>query len=171
MHTGTRSSRRVTAALLKLIEIVIVGVVPVLTVFRLGNMQLDGVVAAFAGGLALLAAMTSLLFNRARAYPAGKTQRRTLLAAELLLRATIVAAFGAIISALIFPYLASSGYAPVTGEMMPTQTVPVMVAFIVAGFFLRAAFILIYAGRVIGPSLMAPLRARDLARAARGEGR
>lgn len=149
----------------------IVGIVPTLTVFRLGNMQLDGIPAAFAGGLGLLAAMTSLLFNRARAYPSGKTQRRTLLAAELLLRATIVAAFGAIISALIFPYLASSGYTPVTGEMMPTQAVPLMVAFIIAGFFLRAAFILLYAGRVIGPSLIAPLRAKNLARAARGESR
>jgi hypothetical protein len=151
-----------------LIEIVIVGIIPTLTVFRLGNMQLDGIAAAFAGGLALLAATTSLLFNRARAYPAGRTQRRTLLAAELFLRGTIVAAVGAIISALIFPYLASSGYKPVTGEMIPTQTIPVMVALTVAGFFLRAAFILVYAGRVIAPSLFAPLRARDLVRAARG---
>lgn len=169
MHSATRSSRRVTAFFLKVIEIAIVGIVPALTMFRLGNMQLEGVPAAFAGGLALLAAMTSLLFNRARAYPVGKTQRRTLLAAELLLRATIFATFGAIISALIFPYLASSGYKTVTGEMMPTQAVPVLVAFVVAAFFLRAAFILLHAAKILGPSLVAPLRAKHLVRAARAE--
>ena len=171
MHTAPRSSRRITAVLLLPVEIAIVGIVPTLTVFRLGNMQLDGIPAAFAGGLALLAAMTSLLFNRARAYPMGRTQRRTLLAAELLFRATIVAAFGVIISALTFPYLASAGYKPVAGEMMPTQGVPVLVAFGVALFFLRAAFILLYAAKTIGPSLVAPLRARDVARAARAGGR
>ena len=171
MHSATRSSRAVTALFLKLVEILIVGIVPTFTVFRLGNMQLDGIPAAFAGGLALLAAITSLLFNRARAYPMGKMQRRTLLTAELLLRATIVAALGAIITALIFPYLASLGYKPVTGEMIPTQTVPMLIAVVVAGFFLRAACMLLYAAKILGPSLIAPLRARHVARAARTERR
>lgn len=109
MHAASRVSRRITRLVLLPIEIGIVAVIPSITVFRLGNMQLEGLPTAFGGGLALLAAMTSLLFNRARAYPAGKVQRRSLLAAELCLRAVMFAMLGVVLTAFVFPYLASSG--------------------------------------------------------------
>lgn len=75
MHTASRNARRMVRLGLIPVEIGIVSVIPTLTLFRLGNMQLDGLPTAFGAGLALLAAITSLQFNRARAYPAGRIQR------------------------------------------------------------------------------------------------
>ncbi len=92
-------SRLFTRIFLQVLEVGIVSVVPTITIFRLGNMDLDGMPAAAAGGLALLTALTSLLFNRARAYKDGRVQRRSLLAAELGLRALIFAAGGVCVAA------------------------------------------------------------------------
>lgn len=170
MHTAPRNSRRIAKAFLLSLEIGIVSVIPTITVFRLGNMHLEGLPAAFGGGLALLAAVTSLLFNRARAYPAGKAQRRTLLAAELSLRAVMFATFGVVLSAFVFPFLASSGYQTAPWEKLPNQVAPAAAALIVALFFLRAAFFLLYMGRIIGPTLVAPLSARHVAKATRSSG-
>ena len=52
---------------------------------------------------AFLIALTSLLFNRARAWPAGAIQRRSLYAAEILVRA-IVKTMLSILSALVITY-------------------------------------------------------------------
>lgn len=53
---------------------------------------------------AFLIALTSLLLNRARAWPPGPIQRRSLFAAEILLRALYLVLL-AILSALVITYL------------------------------------------------------------------
>jgi len=160
-------SRRVTRWLLNPLEAAIVAVVNVFVLFRLGNMQLEGMATAIGAVLALLAATTSLLFNRARAYPAGAVQRRSLLAAELSLRATFAAAFGAVITAIIFPMLQSSGYAPTPINEYPTQWVPMFMAFVPTLFFMTASLLLLAVGRVLVPSLLSLFKARDVRRATR----
>lgn len=167
MHTASRKARRIAKLALIPVEVGIVAVVPSITVFRLGNMYLDGLPTAFGASLALLAAMTSLLYNRARAYPPGKTQRRTLLAAELSLRALVMAICGVVLAAFIFPYLISLGFQTTPWMKIPLQPIPTISAFVIGLFFLRSAFFLLYLGRVIAPSLLTTLSARQLAQATR----
>lgn len=142
-----------------------IGVLNATILLRLGNMQLDGLPTFVGAMLALLAATTSLLFNRARAYPGGPIQRRSLLAAELCLRATFLAALGAVLAALIFPLLASSGYVSTPVDKFPTQWAPMLLAFVPALLFLTSSLILLKVGRVLTPTMLVFLRARHIRRA------
>jgi len=93
--------------------------------FRLGNMQLEGL-PAFAGAtIALMLAFTSLMYNRARAYPDGPTQRRSLLAAEKGLQAILQALGTFIFIAIVFSNLQWSGFYPPTPiEKSPPLNLP-----------------------------------------------
>lgn len=149
-------------------ESVVVGVVNGTLLIRLGNMQLDGLLTFGAATLALSVAMTSLLFNRARAYPAGPLQRRTLLAAELSLRSTLLLVFGAVLTAMIFPFVQAAGYQPTPMDKMPTQFVPFLCALIPSFFVLTGSLELLHTARLIVPSFLTRLRARDVKIATKG---
>lgn len=168
MHRSSKQARRITRWVLTPLESAVVGVVNGTLVIRLGNMQLDGLLTFGAGTLALSVAMTSLLFNRARAYPAGPLQRRTLVAAELSLRATLLLVFGAVLTAMIFPFIQAAGYQPTPMDKMPTQFVPFLCALIPSFFVLTGSLELLHTARVIVPSLLTRLRARDVTVATRG---
>lgn len=162
MIRSTPSARRIARRFLWPFEAVAITLVNVSILFRLGNMQLEGIPTFLGAMLALLAATTSLLFNRARAYPSGPLQRRSLLAAELSLRATLLAALGAAVAAVIWPLLVSAGYVPTPMDKFPTQWVPMLLAFLPALFFIAASLELIQAGRVLAPTFFIFLRARHI---------
>ncbi len=65
------------------------GFVGVAVWFRLGNMQLDGLLTVGGVGLGLTFGFTSLMYNRARAFPDDAMQRRCLRASELALRGSM----------------------------------------------------------------------------------
>jgi len=144
------------------LEAIILAVVNSALLFRLGNMQLEGLPTFIGAALALLTATTSLLFNRARAYPAGPVQRRSLLAAELVLRATLLAFLGAVLIALFFPLLQSAGYQPTPAEKWPKQILPTVMAVIPLLAFVVSSLLLLSAGRVLAPTLLMFLRARRI---------
>ena len=98
--------------------------------FRLGNMQLDGLLTFGGIALGLLFGYTSLIFNRARALSSGPIQRRSLLAGELALRATLIYTLGMVLTALIYFYMYSLGYLATPIEKMPTQLAPTILALI-----------------------------------------
>lgn len=54
---------------------------------KLVFMQFDSIFPVIGIGLGLLIGFTGLMFNRARAYPEGKVQRRSIFAAEMGLKA------------------------------------------------------------------------------------
>ncbi|RYH64492.1 MAG: hypothetical protein EON54_06430 [Alcaligenaceae bacterium] len=72
---------------------------------RFSALQTDGLMPLAAAVLTVFAATTSLLYNRARAYPPGPLQRRTLHAAEQSLRATLLLVVGIALSAAVFFWL------------------------------------------------------------------
>lgn len=93
-------------------------------VFRLGNMQLEGLLAFGGATSALLFGFTSLQFNRTRAYSSGPTQRRSLVVAELALRSTLSFVMGAAITAMIFTFLTHSSYVPTPAYGYPHSGSP-----------------------------------------------
>lgn len=143
-------------------EVVTVAVINATLLLRLGNMQLEGLPTFGAALLALMVALTSLMFNRARAYPNGPVQRRSLLAAELSLRATLLSAFGAVLVILIFPMLQEFGYMPTPVDKAPKQWVPMLCALMPMLFFIVSSLLLLKAGRLITPNLLVFLRARHV---------
>lgn len=165
MLHATSSSRRLARWLFKPLEWAIVGIVNTTLFFRFGNMHLEGLTAFIGAILALLAATTSLLFNRARAYPSGPIQRRSLLAAELCLRATFLAAIGASIAAIAYPFMISLGYLPTPMNKYPTQWPPALIAFLLGLFFFLSSLLLLKVGRLLSPTLFVFLRARQLRKA------
>ena len=162
MHSSSPLTRKLTRWIFSPLEAVVVSVINATLLMRLGNMQLEGLPTFVGAALALLAATTSLMFNRARAYPAGRVQRRSLLAAELTLRATFLSVVGAVLAAIIFPTLQSSGYVPTPADKLPTQAVPALLAFVPMLFFLAASLTLLTVGRVLTPTLLVRLRARHI---------
>jgi hypothetical protein len=94
--------------------------------FRLGNMQLEGMPAVAGISLGLMFAFTSLMYNRARAYSEGQTQRRTLRAGELALRGTLAFVLCIIYSSIAFYLLSDSGYGPTPLNYYPTRWLPTL---------------------------------------------
>ena len=80
--------------------------------YRLGSMQIEGLPAVALGVMALGFAYTSLLLNRARALEDGKTRRRTLAAAEVALRATVMYLLFLCISATAVSAMLNLGFTP-----------------------------------------------------------
>lgn len=143
-------------------ESVVLGVLNGTFVLRLGNMQLDGLPTFGGATLALAVAITSLMFNRARAYPVGPLQRRTLLAAELCLRSTLLLILGAVLTAMIFPFVHAAGYQPTPMDKLPTQWVPMACAFVPTPFVLAGSLLLLKAAHVVAPSMFTRLRPRQV---------
>lgn len=136
--------------------------VSVTVLFRLGNMQLEGLVT-FAGGAAgLLFAFTSLQYNRSRAYQPGPMQRRSLIAAELALKATLAFTAGAIVTATIYFLLSELGYQPSPWNRTPAQKVPALLAFIPLDFFAYTVCVLWRATRVLLHGMLVSLSVRRL---------
>ena len=92
--------------------------------FRLGNMQLDGLVTVAGLGLGLSFGFTSLMYNRARAYSEGSMQRRSLRAAEFGLRGSLTLALAAVYGGFVFYVLSDTGYAPTAANRWPVRLVP-----------------------------------------------
>ena len=143
------------------------GVVNGTFVVRLANMQLESLPTFGAATLALSIAITSLMFNRARAYPVGPLQRRTLLAAELCFRSTLLLVLGAVLTAMIFPFVQAAGYQPIPMDKFPTQVIPIVCAFVPSLFVLAGSIVLLKAAHVVAPSLLTRLRARHVKSAVR----
>lgn len=164
---STRFSRRIARLIFLPLEYLVVASVNVIIFLRLANMQLDGLPTLIGVLLALMAASTSLLFNRARAYPEGAIQRRSLLVAELCLRATLLAIIGAVIAGAFSIFLPTLGYKSTPMNEMPQQWVPSLLAFFPSQFFLASSLLLVKAGALLSPKVLAPLHARDVVRALR----
>lgn len=167
MHRAPPLARKTARWAPTLVESVVVGTVTGILFVRLSNMQLDGLLTFGAGAIALTVAITSLMFNRARAYPDGPLQRRTLLAAELSLRSTLSLAIGAVLTAMIFPFVQAVGYQPTPMDKFPTQAVPIVCALIPVPFVLAGSLLLLQTARVIGPSMFTFLRATHVKAAVR----
>lgn len=119
--------------LLSVLQTIIYSALVASSTFALGNMQLEKLPAIGGAVLAIFLAFTALLYNRARAYGPSPIQRRTLLAAEISLRATMLYIFGILVTAVIFIGLASdprfhagvwykwpTQLGPVIGSVIPT---------------------------------------------------
>ena len=128
--------RRRIARVLDAVQIVLFSILCSVVAFRLGNMQLDGLLTFGGAFLGVLFGFTSLMYNRARTYPRGPTQRRSIFAAELVLRATLSYAFGAVFCAAIFFCLQELGYHPTPANKYPTQTAPVLWALVPLSFLI-----------------------------------
>jgi hypothetical protein len=128
----------------------------------LGNMQLAGLPTIGGAVLALLVALTSLLFNRARAYPTGVVQRRSLLTAELAFRATVLVSLGCGIAAVIYSFLPHFGYAPTPMSQFPNRVLPLVLAFVPVFPIMLGAMLFLQALRGIMPTLFVRLRATDV---------
>lgn len=131
--------------------------------FRLGNMQLDGLLPFAGGAVALLFGFTSLQFNRARAYPAGPTQRRSLVVAELSLRSTLSFVLGAALTAVIFAFLAHSSYVPTPAARLPTQWGPILCSVVPLPFIAHSFFTFTKATRVLVHGMFLSIDPRRLA--------
>lgn len=143
---------------------VLLAAIVTVAIFRLGNMQLDGLLT-FAGGFsALLFGFASLMFNRARAYAAGPIQRRSLVVAELALRSTLSFVLGAGVTALFFAVLAHSSYVPTSPSRYPTQIGPIICTFVPLPFIAHSFFTLTKATRLLVHGLFMPVRPKLFAR-------
>ena len=123
----------------------------VVLVFKLGNMQLEGLPTIVAASLAIVIAFTSLMYNRARAVSNRRTRFRSLVAAELGLRSTLFAIVGTAFVALVFPYLTGAGYVQTVASKYPTQIPPFLASLAAIGFFCPGLFLFLAAVRVLSP--------------------
>lgn len=126
-RTSGRSRQRKSLAihLSEWFQIGVFSAMNVYVTFRLGNMQLEGLPAFAGAAIALMLAFTALMYNRARAYPDGPTQRRSLLAAEKGLEAVLQALGTFIFIAIVFSQLQWSGsYPPTPIEKIPPHNLP-----------------------------------------------
>jgi multisubunit Na+/H+ antiporter MnhB subunit len=130
--------------------------------FRLGNMQLEGLPTFAGGAVGLLFAFTSLQYNRARAYPPGAAQRRGLVAAELALRATLGFTAGVIVTAAIYFMLSELGYQSGPWNERPQQRVPALLAFVPLGFFAYTLCTLWRATRVLLHGMVGAVSVRKM---------
>lgn len=97
---------------------------------------------------------TSLLFNRARAYDDGPLKRRTLVAAEVGLRSTMLFIAVTILGAFSFTLLTNLGYVETPMNWSGSKlfanaaTAPTLVAFFLV-FFLQLSFLALHRSVVI----------------------
>ena len=158
-------ARKILRKSIELFQDIFFSALTALVLFRLGNMQLDGL-PTFAGvSIGLLFGFTSLQFNRARAYRSGPVQRRSLFAAELSFRATLAFTLGAIITTTVFRFLAEA-YVPTPPSKIPTQAVPLLVAFLPLGFMAYTVYTLSRVTRILMHGMSGRLSLRRLAQRA-----
>ncbi|WP_156373222.1 hypothetical protein [Pseudorhodoferax sp. Leaf267] len=94
-------------------------VVCALTWLRLAHGAVDGLPTLAVSVFAVLASVTSLLYNRARAYGPGRLQRRCLLAAERCLRALLLFTIGVLVVALVYWWVPASLHVPMNSGRLP----------------------------------------------------
>ena len=127
--------------------------------YRLFHMQLDGLLTAGAAISVACFAFTSLLYNRARFYDESAVRRRTLLAAELALRSTLLMLLGFVLGLIAFYLLTNFNYGPTVsvrsleGIRLPPAIVGSLVSLILVSSLIcmyRAARVLIHScmGRI-----------------------
>lgn len=115
--------------------------VTTVAIFRIGNMQLEGALPTAGIVLALLFALTSLLYNRARAHSNAEEVQVSLRAAEDSLQATLGVLLATIFASGTLVFAASSGtYPPLTPWRFPVYIIPTVIAFITS-LILMWAFI------------------------------
>lgn len=108
------------------------------------TLQIKDIAPYFLSVLAAFYAFTAVLYNRARAYPDGPTQRRSLLAAEEALRATMLylvfLILGAVITYFLFATLEDT--AP-RKQFVPTdrRTLIVFLSYWIPIFFAALSYV------------------------------
>lgn len=149
MRYPTLRLRKIAKIFVELIQLLVFSFLSAGCILRLGNMQLDGLLQFGAVVLALLFAFTSLTFNRARAFPNGPTQRRTLYAADLAFGATLSCTFGTSIAVVAYFLFSKSGYVPTPPDECPSQRLPTFFAFVPLAFFIHTCFSAFAATRIL----------------------
>jgi len=141
-------------------------IVLTIVLFRLGNMQLDGLLTFGALTSGLLFGFTSLLYNRARAFPSGPVQRRTLFAAELALRSTLSFVLGASLTAVIYFFLASSSFVATPSQKLPTQLLPAVLTVVPLCFISYSFVLLVRSTRLLVHGFLIPIDLKNVKRLA-----
>ena len=106
-------------------------VVVVEVTYRLCLMQLEGIATVAAGALAIEVAITSLIFNRARAHKEGSdSQKISLEAGELSLLSTVLLVFAVAVGAGGYTLLMRFGYVRVEDFNKLDKFAPMAMAFL-----------------------------------------
>jgi hypothetical protein len=105
------------------------------------TMTVDKVAPVLLPILAAFFAFSALLYNRARAYPDGPIQRRSLYAADEALTATILYLLGLMFGALVTFFLSNSDYQVSTTMVFgdPQQT-KLLLLYVIPMFFVAISF-------------------------------
>lgn len=151
-----RIAQRVASALQRLV----MAVVATMGFLKIAWMNFDGLPTLAASVFGVFVATTSLLYNRARAYPTGKVQRRTLFAAEHCLRATLLLVVGVACTAVLFWFI------PASFKADPAADHPkhfLLAVFSIPGVLLFAFSFYAYIGALAAvlPPMITPLRRRQ----------
>lgn len=149
---------------IELVQGFVLSAVAAVVLFRLGNMQFSGLLTFAGAATGLLFAFTSLQYNRARAYRSGAAQRRSLMAAEITLRATLAFTLGAILTSMIYLFLATAGYQPTPENRWPTQILPGLFAFVPLAFFTYTILMLAKSTRILLHGMRGRLTLRHLSK-------
>ena len=129
--------QKLSHAAIAWVQLAVAWTVCVFLASRLAMMNFDGLYTVIGIVLGLMIAFTGLMYNRARAYPEGKLQRRSLLAAETGLKAICFALVAVAIGGLIFYVFSLQGIQPTQGVSLFRQRpllyfgsfVPAVIAF------------------------------------------
>jgi len=105
----------------ELVYAVVNSVIAVVLYFQLAGMRIAEWGQLSLIILGLMFGFASVLFGRARAYPQGATQRRTLIAADMVLRGIVFYLFAMALSGAIHFVLVNFGYTPEPAEVIPPQ--------------------------------------------------
>lgn len=145
-----------------LVDWFIMTAVASLVVVRLGNMNLSGVAATSAAFIAVTVALTSLLYNRARAHSAGPLQRRTLFAAEMALRSVLLILVGVVAFGIAVLWLNDYGFRESAMSGFPPNAAPFWVSLPVALIMAVGVLHLVSAVQIGVPSFWRRMRVWEI---------
>jgi hypothetical protein len=146
-----------TAAFLQSASALLIATIGLL---KLAWMNFEGLPTLAASVFGVFVATTSLLYNRARAYPTGRVQRRTLFAAEHALRATLLLVVGVTITAVLFWFIPES-YRTDPMAQNPNHVLPAMAAFPGVLMFASSSYAYVGALAAMLPPMITPLRRKQ----------
>ena len=169
MATVSLKSRIFARQASSVIQLFLYSAVILFAFWRLSHMQLTGLAPVGGALLALQFGFTSLLFGRARCYPAGPIQRRGLVAAELTLRSTLATLLSEIVAAITFMVLSESDFHTTKLEDMPIQILPVIFATFSLAIMAYGFMSLSAAVRIIVPELLFIRKPRTILRRFHGQ--
>jgi fumarate reductase subunit D len=136
-----RRYTRVYSLFFRMVAVFGYSVVVIVAMMYTTTMRVSDVAPALLPILAAFFAFSALLYNRARAYPDGPIQRRSLYAADEALTATILYLLGLMFGALITFGLADANFkvskTPAFGD--PQQT-KLLILYIIPLFFVGLSF-------------------------------